>query len=140
MSDSDIYLGGSFCYFRELLTGLWGRTFFFFFNYYFFLGKKKETLGSIWGVFCLVCVFFFLGGVFWGRFLFGLFFLVLLVLNFNLVGGSRCFYKYVGFSFFLNFFPVLGVIAKGVMIRERGTNRTGGEAHLAPVLSIRKYI
>lgn len=24
VSDSDIYLGGSFCYFRELLTGLWG--------------------------------------------------------------------------------------------------------------------
>lgn len=24
VSDSDIYLGGSFCYFREFLTGLWG--------------------------------------------------------------------------------------------------------------------
>lgn len=31
VSDSDIYLGGSFCYFREFLTGLWGWTFFFFF-------------------------------------------------------------------------------------------------------------
>lgn len=34
---------------------------------------------------------------------------------------------------------MLGVIVKGV-IRERGTNKYGEEAHLAPVLSIRNYI
>lgn len=48
---------------------------------------------------------------------------------------------HVDFLFCLNFLLfILGVIAKGVMIRERGTNRTGEEAQLAPVLSIRKYI
>lgn len=35
---------------------------------------------------------------------------------------------------------MLGVIAKGVMIKERGTNRTCKEAQLAPVLYTRKYI
>lgn len=40
MSDSDIYLKGSFCNFRELLTGLLFFFFFFFFS-------KKETLEFI---------------------------------------------------------------------------------------------
>lgn len=42
-------------------------------------------------------------------------------------------FLYVDFFILITGFPILGVIAKGVMIRERGASRTRAEARLAPV-------